>query len=168
MIGSIIDDIGLVVSKLRTVQDGPPYYMPGHPAEIMQRLGKKTQAAKEKYPLIFLKLDFLEPISGGMYNYDLNLGIMMFTKQTYTLQQRRDNVFTPILIPLYESFMKGIRNAGKFSWGGEQTFAPHTPVLRPFWGVAVAGNNTKNIFGDPLDCIEIINLRINKRVTNCK
>lgn len=166
--GSIIDDIGLVISKLRTAEDGPPYYLYGHPAEIMKRLGKKTQAAKEKYPLIYLKLDFPEPVvNGGMQNFDLNLGIMTFTKEAYTAKQRRELVINPKLIPLYQKFIQGLTFSGIFAWPGDQTQVPHTPIVRPYWGTTVAGNNTKNIFGDPLDCIEILNLRINKRIKTC-
>lgn len=169
-LGSIIDDLELVVSELRETPDGPPYFIPGHPAELMQRLANKTKAAKQKYPLIYLKLDFPEPPNvGGMQAFDLNLGIMYYTKERYTTEQRRTLVFNPILVPLYNKFLLGIRNANKFSWAGnlDQEYPPHTPILRPFWGTQVGGNNVKKIVSDPLDCIEIVNLKINKRIKNC-
>lgn len=166
--GDIIDAIGSVIARLRTVEDGPPYFLYCHPTELVQRLGKKTRAAKEKYPLIYLKMDFPEPVvTGGMQSYDLNMGIMTFTKENYTVQQRRELIINVKLVPLYQRFIKEMTFGGKFAWPGDQSQVPHTPIVRPYWGTLQAGNNIKNITGDPLDCIEIVNLKINKRIKNC-
>lgn len=161
---SIIDDLEIVIARLRTVVDGPPYFIYGDNAELNKRLITRGRAAKEKYPLIYLKLDFPEVVDGNVIRYDLNLGVMTYTKENYTVVQRRDLVFKPILVPLYQDFIKGVRTAGKFMWPGEQTAPPHTAILRPFWGVASSNRNVKNKTGDPLDCIEIVNMRINKRI----
>src|SRR5215217_455550 len=91
-----------------------PYYMPGHPMEIAGRIEQKNQDTifkHQKYPLIALKLDTLEPYeSGGFYEYDLNLAIIAYTEKNWNYEQRLQNVFKPILQPLYERFIKELRN----------------------------------------------------------
>lgn len=163
----IVDDIGGVVAKLRSVTDGPPYYMYGSTTEVNERLIKKTKAAKQKYPLIFLMWDFPEPVTvGGMYHYDLHMGILQFTDQNLTTEQRRVQVFNPVLNPLYEKFIHGLLHA-KLAWPGYPSLPPHTPIARPYWGTLQSEKKIKNVFTDPLDCIEILNLKVNKRIKYC-
>ena len=158
----------LMSSKAITMDGGgPPYYMYGHRLEIANRLalkGKDSSAKFKKYPMFALRLDVVEKIVGDMAQFTLNIAIVHATKIQYTAPERYENVFKPILYPLYNLFMEELRNTGGFWWQGPQTRPPHTKIDRPFYGTVGAEGNTKNIFSDPLDAIEIIDLQVSKRI----
>jgi len=182
----IVDDIGRVVDRVRDrwlmlpatqalinsgviivndEEDEPPYYMYGHRKEIANRLNLKGKDSIEKfkrYPLIALRLDIPERVVGLVSHFTLNIAIIHATKIKYTAEERYTNVFKPILYPLYELFMEELRNTGGFWWTGNQERPEHTKIDRPYYGTPSTEGNNKSIFADPLDAIEIIDLRISK------
>jgi hypothetical protein len=159
----IVDEIGSVVDSMRG--DGEtPYYIYGNRLEISNRLLEKDKDKvfkHQKYPLIALRMDIPETMANGVYSYSLNIAILDFTDQNYTASERYEKVFKPVLYPLYESFIVHLKRAG-FMWPGNQKFPPHTKIDRPFWGLSSSEKNVKNLFNDPLDAIELIDLKISK------
>jgi len=182
----IVDDIGKIVAMVRenwitmdstlitmdsdviTVDGGKaPYYMYGHTIEVANRLLTKNKKF-QKYPLVILVMDTPEEKDNGIVKFNLNIGLVAHTKPDYITDKRYEQVFKPILYPLYEKFMQAIKDSGLFFWEGDQSQPPHTKIDRPYWGTGGQGNQTaqkkneKYIFNDELDCIEIVNLRINQ------
>lgn len=174
----IVDDIEAVVNLMREdiILNSDVHYMYGHKVEIANRLTLKDKDKVfkyQKYPLVALKMDFAETWNDA-WELNLNIAIITKTKVESFVPKRYEEVFKPILYPLYESFMRQLKNAGLFSWSGEQEYPPHTKIDRPFWGTPddksinerrVSGND-KHVFNDPLDAIEILNLQINRN-KNC-
>lgn len=162
----IVDNIGTVVAAMRgtysTTDLEVPYYMFGHRLEISRQLDRKTKNSKAKYPLIALRMDFNETIEDTFIKCKLNIGIFQFTKMNYNTQQRYDNVFKPILYPLYYLFLEELYHSGLFSWGidGDLEKPKHTKIDRPYWGTPATEKNEKNIFNDPLDAIEIVDMEV--------
>lgn len=159
------DDIGTVVSQLREEVDGPPYYMYGHRKEINNRLKAKLDDKiykYQRYPLIALVFDFPEELGSGLIQYpDLNIIIVDFTEPTYNTDERFVKVIKPVLVPIYEQFIKQLKKSGLFMWPGAQAEPKHIRIFRPFWGTGTLEGNDKYIFDDPLDAIEIQKLKIN-------
>ena len=151
-----------------------PYYMYGHKREIAWRLSEADQgevAKFEKYPLFVLNIPTPGRVANGFVEYDLNIAILSYTDKHDRAPGRYDTVIKPILLPLYESFMDAIVESGYgWEWEGDTERPPHTQVDRPFYGVEeVARVNERNggeayPFNDPLDAIEILNLRMKKRL----
>jgi len=165
----IVDEIGKVVERMRGSGE-TPYYLYGHRLEIANRLLEKDKDKVlqfKKYPLVALRQDIDEQYSNGMVTYNLNIAILEFTDKNYTSEQRYEKVFKPILYPLYAKFFIALRQSG-FMWPGWQDMPPHVKIDRPFWGVAQQDKNVRSIFADPLDAIEIVNLKISKRLCNEK
>jgi hypothetical protein len=161
----IVEQIGSIVTAMQDLE-GKPYYMYGHRVEINERLLKKNDDKVfkyQKYPLIALRWETPEEVSNGMVEYSLNIVLLANTDKNYTAEQRHENVIKPILTPLYEQFLIEIKRSGLFQWEGDQKTPPHTKLDRPYWGVSQENGNIKNIFSDPLDGIEITNLRIKGR-----
>lgn len=180
----ITDDIGAVVAAMRPIDSSygqpmvdyiaskntpanvalMPYYLPGHRMEINKILLEKEKDKVykyQKYPLIALRLDIPEEVDEyGFVNYNLNIVILTLTDKNYTFEQRKTNIFEPVLIPLYERFISELGNAGLFNWEGDKHRPPHTRILRPFWGTETREGNEKYIFSDPLDAIEIVGLEL--------
>lgn len=174
----IVDDIGTVVAAMRdlVIPDpnaegaGSPYYLYGHRREIDNRLLEKNEDMVykfQKYPLIALACPVMEEIIGDMTEFRLNIAILAFTETGYNAEERTENVFKPVLYPLYEKFLVELRNSGLFSWPGEQGRPPHKKVDRYYWGTQFSEGTQTSIFTDPLDAIEIIDLKIRKLTTNC-
>lgn len=177
----VVEDIGAVVASMRgspllgsIIPTMPhsellPYYDYGHPLELANRLTAKTRGKEmkfQKYPLVALKMDFPEQKgSGGMNNLVLDILIVAMSKREREVSTRYEQVFKPILYPLYETFLDALRHSGLYHWQGWQDVPPHVKVDRPFWGVVASQGNIKSIFNDPLDAIEIQGLRISYR--NC-
>jgi hypothetical protein len=119
--------------------------------------------------LIVLRLDIIENVRGIMVDYQLNLAILSHTDKNYTSEERMEKVFKPVLYPLYEKFLKALYNSGLFGWDRRTLEVPsHTKIDRPYWGTQSAtGNNLRNTFSDPLDAIEILNLRVTQNSRKC-
>lgn len=169
----IVDDIGLVVAKIRDSDAADPlapYYMYGHVTEINQRLLLKDKDMVEKYrkyPLVVLNMDIAEESRNGMWHYNLNIAILNYTDRKLNAEQRMAQVFKPILYPIYDDLMVNLKKVGKFSWKPYTLYPPHTKIDRPFWGNKQGGGNVENILSDPIDAIEIVNLKISQSITNC-
>lgn len=187
----IVDDIGAIVAKVRerwitadnttikasntriTADGGSaPYYMYGHKLEIAREILKRTQTYM-KYPLFILVMDFPEVKQNGILTCTLNIGIVAHTNKDYTAQARYTNVFKTTLYPLYERFFEALHTSGLFIWEGkgDLLMPEHTKIDRPFWGTGGEGNQTgqkknakSNFTDDPLDCIEIVGLKLSQQI----
>jgi hypothetical protein len=173
----VTDNIGLVVAAMRDAVipnpkakgAGSPYYMYGHRREIDNRLLEKYEDKVfkyQRYPLIALACPIPEVINGGVLEYTLNLAILCSTDKGYNAEERMENVFKPILYPLYEEFFDALRDSGLFMWPGNQERPQHTKVDRFYYGTQFSEGTEVSIFTDPLDAVEIIDLKISSYI-NC-
>jgi hypothetical protein len=186
----ILDDIDAVVAAMRPIDISygqplldyiearqqtanlslMPYYHYGHPLEIANELIAKDRdrvTKHQKYPMVALRMDTPEPPISGLVKYNLNILICTITDVTWTTRQRIEYNFRPVLKPLYERFLLELGRVGLFTFTGNDKRVPlHTPILHPFWGEAEKQGNVKYIFNDPIDCIELVDLELN-RTKNC-
>lgn len=146
-----------------------PYYLFGHRLDINNRLLQKNKDSVykyQKYPLIALRLPIPETHNpDGLTNVSLNVAILALTDQNYKSEERYENVIIPILEPLYDSLVKALRDTSYFSFNGG--IPEHDKIDRLYWGIEQTEENVSNIFTDPLDAIELINLSLNVIDTNC-
>lgn len=143
-----------------------PYYDYGTWKTLTNKLLKKDQDREfmyKKYPLIALNVVAPYECVNNMYTFTLNIAILAFTDKNYTEQDRQENVFKPVLYPLYEAFLKQLRGQG-FTFGKGNMLRPeHKGIDRYFWG---SDSDKGNRFNDPLDAIELTELKISK-TQNC-
>jgi len=180
----LVDDMGVVIAAMRggvtfdasfdpTFKGKIPFYMYGHRLEIDQLLIAKAKGDDKynKYPLAALRMDFTEEVSNGLIHYNLNMAFLHSTEKNYTTEQRYTNVFKPVLYPLVDSFFLQLKRAGFFQWEGDQYRPPHTKIDRPYYGTPqgtpINESGKKKVFTDTLDAIELVDLRISKRVKKC-
>lgn len=162
----IIDEIEAIVSAMRTVVTGPPFYHYGIPMQINRELLAKNVGSLPKYPAVLLRLPTSEEVSDGLFHFNLNIAIVAYTDRNYRTKERYENVYRPILYPLYQKFLEELYKRD-FMWKGEQTYPPHSKRDVPFYSTKPEDRDKDNAFSDPLDAIEIINLKVNK-LDNCK
>lgn len=122
-----------------------------------------------KYPLIHLVQDVSvkrgEDI--GLYGTaNLNLVFIHQTEQTYKIEGRDANVFKPVLWPMYYQFMASLANSG-WTFGNDTGEYKHTVTKRAFWGTRKLTTSGKNMLNDYVDAIEVNNLQVKIRLTDC-
>lgn len=155
----------LSVSVPSGIDTDSPYYMYGHPIEIINTLAEKDKNGTykfKKYPLIALFQDFEETRGETQFvntSASLNIVIIVNSKRDYNSSQRYSNTFKPILYPIYNLLLKYISESNYFDLAPDAV--PHTKIDRVFWGKAGLYGGEANIFNDIIDAIEIQNLELN-------
>ncbi|GAC1392813.1 MAG: hypothetical protein NVSMB46_09590 [Candidatus Saccharimonadales bacterium] len=139
--------------------------------ELIETLAQADGSKDErfnKYPLIHLVRDFPEDRGqdAGVYA-TATLGIVFIhqTVNTYKIDDRDEKVFKPVLIPIYEEFL---RQLWKSSWtfGNDKGQYKHRKINRAFWGNRNL-QGAKNMLNDYVDAIEVINLQLKFNFSNC-
>jgi len=142
----------------------------GHMMEITGKLARKN-SSKQKYPLIILVEDFDQDSYAGVLHLDLRLFIVNLNPRTQDdSPQRWEGVIKPRLLPIYEEFM--VQIGKRFSWDKVETpgnTPPNTFTVRTKFGVWLKelSGTVKNMLNDPLDAIEINNLKVNVKALGC-
>lgn len=164
--------IGEVVANVRSEYDPEngltPYYMHGHPLEIVNILSQKTNNETlkfQKYPLIALFQDFDESVTGQRRDATLNLVICTETSLKFEATERYENTFKPVLNPLFDLFWKHLKRCYYLNVLPDSITFDKTD--RVYWGRQGLYGSEGNIFDDHIDAIEISNLNLSL-ITGCQ
>lgn len=173
----IVDLIGQVVAKtsakvlaqLQAVDATitAVHYEYGHYNDVRERLIQKGKVnPDQKYPLIVLFEDFrlVNRVPGLTGIADLKIIILHTSKKDLTRQQRESQVFLPVLVPIYDEFLRQLRYSGFFMQYGPFR---HNRIDRPHWGDPGIYGNKGYLFDDILDGIEISDLQLQTFLANC-
>jgi len=137
----------------------PVYFDFGHYREIVrnQTMKQANPTKPDRYPLLWLVMDIKEEHGkyAGIYaDSPFEIIIAMDTTVDRTMQQRRDEVFIPILYPIYAALIQAILDTPKIVTLG--TDLRHTKTDRPYWGGQDGyGNGEMNLFNDYIDALQI-------------
>jgi hypothetical protein len=166
----IPDRIGEVVSKvdevLSTQYDFNVNYDWGHDLPVINNLSRKDKdiSRPKKYPLVWFVMNFKESMGNiGVYARltGIRIYIMTSTKVNYTMKERRDNTFLPILYPIYAELIKQFSLSETFKPNSEMAIE-HTKIDMPYW--SEDGQKT-NFYNDFIDAIQIADLKLDvKRI----
>ncbi|MCK4824574.1 hypothetical protein KA005_52970 [bacterium] len=163
-----VDIIKAIVDDVRAdagLSNDAPYYMFGHPLEIINTLSMKDKSDNfkyKKYPLIALFQDFTESYGDNAFiksEVSLNIAIITNSSQNYIASERYDNNFRVTLQPLYELLIEKLVSSKQFL-EIDIGLVPHDKTDRLFWGAQGLYGNEGNIFNDYIDAIEIDNLEL--------
>lgn len=159
----IPDLIGAVVAKVNTALESRPtdphsvYFDFGHHEEVLKQLIYKEQnpGKPQKYPLIWLVTPFAEE-RDQLHIYGvatLHFVIAHYTSNTYSMPERRDNVFLPILYPVYHELLKQLKLSQSFVTVGQlsqiKTDIQYAKV-----------DEGRNLFNDFVDVVDVKNIKI--------
>lgn len=152
----------LAVASMRDTSEGPPYFYIGHRKDVNGQLKDKNRRANkdQKYPAIVLPMDINYVVEDGFVKYDISVWLLGLSKDAYTTEKRLELVFTPVLQPLYANLMKALVKS-IFQWSGDQVAPPHNAFDRYYIGTQNSEGNNPKLFDDPLDAIEIRDLKLN-------
>lgn len=140
-------------------------YQYGHIEELLQTLkeyDKVPNQADKRFPLVWLVTDFPEEHGQtiGVYaEVSLNIVIMHQSKAEYKSTERLQNVFKPVLYPIYYQLMKYLAKHPAINVSGE-TMIPHRKTDRFYWGTKKMGSSGQTVLNDYVDAIDIQNLKL--------
>lgn len=143
------------------------HYEYGHYNDVRERLIQKGKVnPDQKYPLVVLFEDFriVNRVPGLTGVADIKIIILHTSKKDWTRQQREDRVFLPILVPIYNEFLRQLRYSGYFMQYGPFR---HTRIDRPHWGDPGIYGNKGYLFDDVLDGIELSDLQLQVYMAEC-
>lgn len=134
-------------------------YLYGYLSEVKERLTNDSKTAEyreKKYPLIWL----VEPFtvvgggSGKAGSTSLQFFIINGSTTGWTREQRTQNNYKPLIIPIYHELLRQIQVKSEVF--EIVNIADHTYTDRPYWGT-----DQQNAINDVFDCREINGLKIN-------
>ncbi len=156
----IPDSFEELVDKISLKLGYKVHFDAGHYWEVTKNLqlkdGAIEESTREKYPLFWLVMDFEEEVGRSDIYAELpniQLIIATRTEMAYTMEERRDKTFKPILYPIYNEFFNQLYVSKAFMKVG--TTYPHRKWDRPYWGGQESGNSEQNLFNDHVDAIQI-------------
>jgi len=165
---NVVDVVGDVVEMVRYEYDPSlsekPYYLHGHPLEIVNILKVKTESGSElkfkKYPLIVLLEDFDDDGPAGVFANRAKVDILFIThtNKDYNATQRYTNSFDAVLTPLYDLFVKHMKR--KTGVHIDHQKLNGKVVNHLFWGKKGLYGNEGSQFDDFIDCKEITGLEL--------
>lgn len=138
------------------------YYDFGHHEAVVKNLiykdGNPDKPAK--YPLVWLVTPFKEK-RGGIYDLyatcDLHFVIAYYTEANYSMEERRDKVFLPILYPVYAELLRQLAKSHSFQVAGPEP--EHEKMDLQYAKVDSNGTNLFNDFVDVID-LKISNVQV--------
>lgn len=142
-----------------------PYFHYGTTLNMINELLSKDNAHVDKFPLVYLSQPFTEDYNtdnlSTLFNATVEVFIINHTDPNHTILDRYNEVFEPILYPIYESLMNNITHYRGFMFD-LKTPPRHSKEDLPHWG-----DGQKNFDNDFVDAIRITNLVIPVSKTNC-
>lgn len=166
----IPNEIEELVGNVATALGTPVYFDKGHYQVVENNLTAKDKGISQKnskYPLIWLVMDYEETMDGLFSYINPSLIIAKDTDLNYTMDERRDKSFLPVLYPIYDELLRQISISSKFGMPAMGKIS-HTKIDRPYWGIQSGlGNGEKNMFHDYIDAIEIKRLKLSLRRKIC-
>ena len=153
-----------IVARVNTTWNGQPLtFIPGSKKEIEQTLvewSKDPDKKDAKYPclILFTPIPQVQGDQGKTYDSvaTVNMALLMTTEKTYHLQERIDNVYKPVLDPIYELFKTQLLLSNYFDW--ENSRVNITPENIYHYSPTEA--KEQNVFSAVLDAIEMNNVEL--------
>lgn len=156
----IVEEFATVVSEVKAALSlANLNYLYGYLSEVKERLAndsKTVEFREKKYPLIWLVEPFTVKSGGPNNAGNTSLQFFIINGSTigWTREQRTNNNYKPVIIPIYHELLKQIQV--KSDVFEIVNITNHSYTDRPFWG-----KEQQNAIDDVFDCREINGLEIN-------
>lgn len=125
--------------------------------EVLKEYSKTNEFSAQKYPLIWLEQPFTIDRVDSDYFGDTVLRIFIIVDSDSELRagQRMDQMFKPVLYPIYHELLNQIENAVHIFHCVKDNGMPHKVTDRYYWG-----EEQTQIFNDVFDCMEVAGLKL--------
>ena len=147
-------------------------YTFGNAQYVKDRLDKMSKSRKEnalKFPLIALFCPFNEQRNSREYFSRAKVKILIAcaTRKDYSNEQRLETSFVNILRPIYQRLMQALVEDGRFDFGYDE-YIEHEYSENYSYGRYGAYTDTGDEVSEPIDAINITNLKLTVKNSNCR
>lgn len=161
--GKLLAKLQAVGPLITTVQ-----YDYGHINDINERILARQQNGGVMNPMVLLIEDY--KTTHGKMGFtgvsNVKIIIVYLSKADITRQQREDNVFRPVLYPIYFEFLKQLKLSGMFNIY-DVTKIQHEQINRPHWGDPYLYGNKEYPLKGVFDGIELNFTELEIYLSNC-
>lgn len=165
----LVDILGEAIGRVRYKMNeqnlltgiDKPYFVYDTLPKFKERIAatEKSGALKfRKYPLIYLQLPFNENYDVDyplLYEATCTIYILNRTKPQPDAERRYDDVFRPVLYPIFEHLINELEAQKDIYSGGKRKPLSYAKRDLMYWGEGEA-----NVSTDIVDAIEISNLKL--------
>lgn len=167
----IIDTMKEICESLSEKRKSPVNYLYGDSSYIREQLlalGQSKSTAANKFPLIGLYVPFDEARDNEDYfcKAAVNMIIATNTLEKYTNEQRRKISFVGVLRPLYDDFIRELKECRKFDHGYSDIISHIYSENYSFGRRGAIDADGKEV-GEKIDAIEIKNLELTVKKQDC-
>lgn len=152
ILGDVLRDLDVVGLQMNNEVIIGFNYMYEHPKKIVSRLNAMANDPQRKgvrFPLIAALLDVEEEVGVITHIDRFTMIIAAPTSLDFNAEQRDDNLFIPLLIPIYERMMKVFKDSTDLVFPDT-----HKRYLRYLWG-SENFSDGENVLDIPVDAIEL-------------
>lgn len=137
--------------------------------ERLDELSKTVRGNNIKFPLIALFCPFREQRNNPDYYTRAKVNILIATSSNkkWSNEQRVETSFRNILRPIYNSFIEALQEDGRFDISYQENI-PHEYSENYSYGRYGAYTDTGEEVSEPIDAINIINLELKVKLSNCR
>lgn len=165
---NVVDVIEEVVNEINSDTESREYhtdgvsahlnYAHGHLLEIISLMSLKRTL--NKFPLLALVEDVASKALNGIFQaeYTINALLIVPSSEKYIAEDRYEKSFDPVLTPLYNKFIDTLMSSTKVHV--DNNHFDHEPIYRLYYGRSSVMGNISSIFNEPIDAIEIRNLKL--------
>lgn len=135
--------------------------------DVFRTVHSRKDKGFDVYPLVWLTMPFNEAEgtrSNVAADVSCDLIIAMVTQPDWTMQEREERNFFPRIFPIYDELINQLSKNGKLISNG---LISRTKRILPYWGGDESNNNNPNLSRYFVDAIQIKDLKISIRKTNC-
>jgi hypothetical protein len=172
---AVIDEARKLVESTAKLYGSEVFFFHGHLRDIAANFSLMDTTSRwksQKYPCIVLLQDFAveRPSAKSHKPYQARCKtqwlILADSDATYTPEQRYDKVYTPVLYPIYEAFVKSLAQSKVVVGDTSHTQIDRLRMTNSFNEAATA-QGLKAALNDYLDGIEVrdLNLELRKKCT---
>lgn len=137
---------------------------------VYSQVGKNiVKSNTATFPLVWLEepYDQLRGSANKYCKFSGKLIIAMPTEPSYTSDQRTDLIFKPTLIPIYKKILEELSFDTAFGLPIVEEIEHKRKDWKYWGGGDVAGSDTKNLFKNFVDAIEINGLKLDISFSDC-
>lgn len=138
-----------------------PYFNHDTMQKFINEMLEKDSNSVDKFPVVYMRPDYIEDYNTGdsrvLYNATIELYIIHRTEPIYKVGNRYEEVFKPILYPIFEALMYRLKHYAGFTFNYE-----HSKQDLLQWGL-----NNENFVNEYIDAIHLTNMTLGVMKTNC-
>lgn len=166
--GDCIITVPDIKGNMKDIKCPALHYVFGNTKYVKEHLDELSKNAMSRFPLIALFCPFIERRDSPDYYSKSKVRILIAhsTSRLWNNEQRLETSFKKVLRPIYNGFLKALKEDGRFDFGYNE-HVDHEYSENYSYGKYGAYTDTGEEVSEPIDAINITNLELIVKLPNC-